>query len=180
MLMQIGQTANRALTCDAHDVGGMLIDCHGRIRQFIRVARALAHPRPLPDGQAVDGAERVLRYFTIGLPLHVQDEDETVLPRLRGRASVVDAALDRMFAEHQAVPALCERLAAACRAVMADPAGRLGMLDTLGPLVAEVEGHFEPHLQNEEAVIIPALRLLEPPLQQAMLAEVRARRVPRT
>ena len=85
VLTRLGRGAGAA------DAVGLLLDCHERIRAFTAMASRLAAPGdPGPDAIR-DAAARVHRYFAEALPLHAQDEEESLAPRLRGR----DPDLDR-------------------------------------------------------------------------------------
>ncbi|HEX9400550.1 MAG TPA: hemerythrin domain-containing protein [Anaeromyxobacter sp.] len=53
-------------------------------------------------------------YFTEALPLHARDEEESVLPRLHGRDSAVDAELAAMEREHREHGPPLEVLVRAC------------------------------------------------------------------
>lgn len=158
------------------DLVGLLLECHQRIRTFTRLAQEVGRRAELPAAEAVEACARVERYFVQALPLHVEDEEASLLPRLRGRRADVDAALEVMHAqhaEHQA--ALTALLAAAAEVRRAPGAGhaRGRLLAAATALSAE----FERHLANEEQVLFPAVRaLLDEGAQAQVIAELRARR----
>src|SRR5690606_4040223 len=114
----------------------LFLECHGRIRAFPGIALRLGEQEDVPPEEVVDASARCLRYFTEALPLHIADEEESLLPLLRGREAAVDAALDLMHAQHEAhdpllaelVDALRERRGApeatSARARLAPPARR--------------------------------------------------------
>lgn len=83
----------------------MLEACHERVERslalLLRLAGHLAQQGA--DGQARDAARDVLRYFDIAAPLHHEDEERHVLPRLR--AAGRDDLADRIAAEHRAMHA---------------------------------------------------------------------------
>src|SRR5690606_21871845 len=130
----------------------LLLACHGRIREFIALAVAIGERADVSDDEVADASARVQRYFSVALPLHVEDEEQGVLPRLHGRSAEVDAALDRMCDEHDrhAAPLrrLCE-LAASLRACPRDASARAALADVGRRLRAELE----PHLEAEERVV---------------------------
>lgn len=95
MLTRLGAPAT------PEDAVGLLLECHHRIRTFLALARRIAAAGPGDRGDVADSAARVTRYFTQALPLHARDEEESVLPRLRGRAADVDVALEVMAREHR-------------------------------------------------------------------------------
>jgi hemerythrin-like domain-containing protein len=121
------------------------------------------------------GTER--RYFREALPLHVADEEESLAPRLRGREPVLDAALERIGAEHRRHEPLLAQLVATCEALVTAPDRLAELRGTLVETAAPLASEFEAHLGEEERVVIPALRrLFSPELREALANEVRERR----
>src|SRR5262245_34207953 len=103
----------------AGDLVELLLDCHRRIRRFVSSARHLADAEAVTDAEAREAAATTARYFTVALPLHVRDEEESIVPRLAGRDPQVDAALREMARQHldhlqplAQLVALLERIAA--------------------------------------------------------------------
>jgi hypothetical protein len=68
----------------------LLLECHERIRHFARLALKLAGTRDLPPAEVAEAAAAVRRYFAEALPLHAADEEESMMPRLRGRDPAVE------------------------------------------------------------------------------------------
>jgi iron-sulfur cluster repair protein YtfE (RIC family) len=155
---------------------GQLLDCHGRIRELNDLALRLGEAVAPRDQEVADAATRVRRYFAEALPLHVRDEEDSILPRLRGRDPRVDEALERMHREHEEHDPQLARLLAAATALAQSPAQHGQLAPALREAAAELAGAFLPHLRSEEEVIFPALAQLPPELQETILAEVRARR----
>jgi iron-sulfur cluster repair protein YtfE (RIC family) len=172
MLISLGTRA------PPEDLVGLLLECHQRIRTFARLAQDVGRRRELPDTEVVEACARVERYFVQALPLHVEDEEHSLLPRLRGHRADVDAALDAMHAQHdEHAPFLAAMLAASAevRATPSDARARDRLLAAATALSAE----FERHLVNEEQVLFPAVReLLGADAQAQAIAELRARRQP--
>ena len=79
MLNQISPLATQPKSEDAVD---LLIGCHQRIRHFTGVAIKLAHAQGAEPEEVVQAAAGAHRYYTISLPLHEADEEETLRPRL--------------------------------------------------------------------------------------------------
>src|SRR5512138_2428637 len=96
------------------DVVDALLDCHQRIREFTSLAVRLAGARGLPDEEIRDAAARVHRYFSVALPLHARDEEESLLPRLEGLDPDVDRELAEMMREHAEHGDPTDRVVAAC------------------------------------------------------------------
>jgi iron-sulfur cluster repair protein YtfE (RIC family) len=149
------------------DVVDRLVECHGRIRDVLALAEKIATTPDVPADELRAAAERVRRYLTEALPLHVADEEQELLPRLRGRSVEVDAALATMHGEHHEHDPLVGRMIAACEA--ADPAAVGAVVATLAPAMRE-------HLELEEKVVFPALRALPIEDQDAIVAAMKARR----
>jgi len=159
------------------DAVDLLLECHGRIRAFLGMARRLGEARNEPAGAVSGAAMQVHRYFTLALPLHARDEEDSILPRLRGRDQRVDRELEAMVREHREHGGPLRRLVEACAAIGADP----GRLPALGGVVVEsaagLDRHFLHHLAREEDVIFPAVRrLLDPEADARIVREIRERR----
>ncbi|BDG02988.1 hemerythrin domain-containing protein [Anaeromyxobacter oryzae] len=161
----------------AGDAVDLLLECHERIRFFLAMARRLAEAGPADREGVPEAAARVRRYFTQALPLHARDEEESILPRLRGRDPAVDAALDAMAREHAEHEGPLGRLVAACEAVAAAPARHAELAPVIGAATAELERHFSGHLRREEEIVFPAMRrLLDRGADADIVRELRARR----
>lgn len=158
------------------DLVDMLLECHVRIRSFAALAVAVAERSDTPSLEVVHACVRVERYFTEALPLHVRDEEESILPRLRGQSSAVDAALGSMHDQHDLHVDVVARVLAAATALRSsprDPGARAALLLVARPLRVVLE----PHLTAEEEIIFPAVRaLLSAADQAAIVRELRERR----
>jgi len=164
-------------TVAPEDAVGLLLECHGRIRAFLTLARRIADAGGEQDEAVRDAAARVRRYFCEALPLHAQDEEESIVPRLRGREATVDAELETMAQEHREHSGPLTRLVSACEELTRDPARLPELAPTVRDATEELERHFADHLRREEAIIFPALRrLLVPSEDAALMREMRARR----
>jgi len=155
----------------------LILECHERIRAFLATARRIADAVGAPPAQIAEAAAAVDRYFTVALPLHAEDEERSILPRLRGRDGATDAALSAMVEEHLAHQATVRALTAICAELSVGP-GRLAILaPSLHATVSWLERHFADHLGGEEAVVIPAMeRLLTAAEDAALAVEMRGRR----
>ncbi|UJR84134.1 hemerythrin domain-containing protein [Sandaracinus amylolyticus] len=170
MLLSIGK--KRSAT-DLHD---LVLDCHERIRHFTALAVKLATLDASAEERAGVAAS-VARYFEKALPLHIRDEDESILPRLRGRAPDVDAALTRMHDEHEEHDAMRAELVERTLAIAIDPQVYPEHVERLRTLAPALRDALHLHLESEERVIVPALpRLLSVDERRAVIAEMRARR----
>lgn len=170
MLVSIGKRRQSAELVD------LLLECHGRIRQFVRLAADVGERLDLPVSEVEDACARVERYFVEALPLHVRDEEESILPRLSGRSDALDQALSAMRAQHHEHEPVLAQLLAAVRAVRAAPGGSGGRLE-LKQVAEQLTSAFEEHLKLEEALIFPELQALLTDAERArIVSELRARR----
>jgi iron-sulfur cluster repair protein YtfE (RIC family) len=155
----------------------LLMECHGRIRQFAALAVHVGRHRDSPDDECVEACARVERYFTEALPLHVADEEESLLPRLRGQDADVDRALATMAEQHAHHEPMLAALLDASMGVRerpSDPERRAALYEAAVALEAELINH----LQLEEQVVLPAIgQHLSADDQTQIVDELRARRV---
>lgn len=173
MLHSIGRRPDIA----PDDVVGPLLACHERIRMFSGMAERLgsgAHSRE----EVAEAASRVARYFRVALPLHVDDEELSIRPRLIAAAAParVLEALDAMTSEH--VP--LEELLAALLPRWSELAREPERLDVLRRALAsdaeELRVRFDAHLEAEERLIVPAIGAALASAGLAIREEMRARR----
>lgn len=170
MLHTIGRAPRNA------DLVELLVECHARIRFFTGLAIAVGERGDASWEDIIDGCERVERYFTLALPRHIRDEEDSILPRLRGRSAELDTALLAMAAEHASHTSGLEELCKRCVTVRTNPADP-GARAALAQVARHLSAEFEPHLKNEEELIFPAIRkLLSTEEQSDIVVELRARR----
>jgi len=177
MLVGLGTAAPRLHDGDLVD---LLLDCHRRIRRFAGLARQLGDGHAAAHDDVRQTAESVRRYFTVGLPLHVRDEEDSILPRLRGRNLTIDRALAAMAVEHEEHQPGLSQVIGSC-GIIADStsSGQAAARRALTACATALEAAFTAHLAAEEAIILPGIRrLLDAEQQAAILAELRARRLP--
>lgn len=171
MLTQLGRKKQ------PEDIVDLLVECHERIRRFIGYAERLGAADGIPDEDAAELAAAVHRYFTEAFPLHVDDEERSVLPRLQGREPDVDRALSTMRQEHARHDALVAELVALCAALMRDPTQHGDLRPRLAAVSADLATELESHLQQEETIVFVAIRkLLSSAERRQVVDELRARR----
>ncbi|WP_242341025.1 MULTISPECIES: hemerythrin domain-containing protein [Anaeromyxobacter] len=167
-------TGTRSL---AEEAVAVLLECHGRLRSFIELADRLAVAGAMGAEEVARAAAGIRQYFAEALPLHAQDEEESVLPRLAGRDRQVDAALVTMHRDHAGHALAVSHVLAVCSELVASPGRREELAPALIAAVATLREHFSHHLVLEEEVIFPALRTLLGDGARADIArELRARR----
>lgn len=170
MFVTIGRRAQ------TEDLVDLLSECHQRIRMFSRLAVDLGEREGAPPEDVADDCDRCARYFGEALPLHVEDEERSVLPRLAGQRAEVDEALavmERQHLEHgPQLAALIEALHG-LRSEPEEPRLRAELQAVAGPLARALE----EHLRGEEQIVFPAIRaLISPEEQRLAVRELRARR----
>lgn len=150
----------------------MLLACHERVQRSLDLLQRLqAHvANHGADAQAREAATDVLRYFDIAGPLHHQDEERHVLPRLR--ASGQGELAQRLAGDH----AEMTRQWAALRVPLADlAAGRAATLNAQA--CAAYAQLYAAHMAAEESKAFPcAAERLADGDRDRMGAEMAARR----
>jgi hemerythrin-like domain-containing protein len=177
MLNQIKVSRPSSSIEDAID---MLLGCHERIRHFSSVAVKLAHAQGASPADIVEAANGLLRYFTIALPLHEADENDSLRPRLRRalpKGELAESALDAMVEQHEFIDEVAEQLVPLWRMVKSNPE----KLDEVSGEMCQLSGRlndlFSAHLQLEEETIFPALqRFVRGEELESMVREMKERR----
>lgn len=158
------------------DLVELLMDCHERIRRFSALAYRIATDPDATPEERSEACSAVERYFTEALPLHVQDEEESILPRLLGRSVTVDFALATMAEQHGSHEAALDKLLAACRAVRAAPSDEKAKAALESAASSLIEA-FDEHLALEESVILPAIASqMSSDMRTKVVDELRSRR----
>jgi len=176
MLNQI--TPSRSPNQPPEDALDLLVGCHQRIRYFTSASARLAHAQGATDHEIRMTAAGVYRYYSVSLPLHEADEEDTLRPRLDALGDEhVHHALTAMHDQHQAIDELIERLLPLLLMVERNPAALEQAGGEMCAITKALEEIFAAHLQLEEEVIFPAIRENLPDNTRAeMLTEMQARR----
>lgn len=180
---------HRAMTTPLPGFGGpavtfeqpfeMLEACHDRVRDRLALLRKLvAHVDAQGhDAQSRAAARDVMRYFDVAAPLHHQDEELHVFPKLLAQGTAEQAGLVRaLLTDHERMGGIWSRLRV--------PLSRWGDPGVSGPigqdtrqLVDEFCAVYDSHLANEERLAFPAVRpLVDEQELVAMGAEMQRRR----
>lgn len=157
----------------------LLIECHGRIRQFTDISIRLAEAEGAPLEEIREAAKRLVRYFTIALPLHSEDEDDSLHPRLSASKAPpeVKDAIDEMVKEHGPIHQTIDELVILWEKLVDNPERHDELRPRLGEHAERLSLLFEPHLAKEETIIFPAAKShLGQEELDAILEELRARR----
>jgi hemerythrin-like domain-containing protein len=157
-------------------VADLLADCHARIRYFASLAVRICDECCPVDAR--EAAARIRRYFVEAYPLHVADEHESILPRLRARAPESEPMLQKLESEHRCLESKLPELLALCDALEhGDEAACKSAVAKLRSLGECMHTLLDAHLDNEEQNLFPLLRekLTEEDVA-AIRGEFRARR----
>jgi hypothetical protein len=139
----------------------MLMGCHQRIRHFSGMALKLVAAQEASPRQIELAAESLLRYFTVALPLHEADENESIQPRLRRAApeeSLAGPAVDAMVEQHRSIDEIVERLIPLWELLQHNPGMLPEVSNEMGHLAKTLETMFGLHLQLEEETVFPGMR----------------------
>lgn len=155
----------------------LLLECHQRIRSFCGLACRIGERSDYGSDEVAEACLGVIRYFTQALPLHVQDEEQSILPRLIGKQPQVDEALAILRSQHVSHQRPLERLVILCRE-LAQPStasAELGL--ELRSLASGLERELSEHLELEESLVFPAIpAYLSAGVQAEVVHELRTRR----
>lgn len=158
---------------------GVLFECHQRIRTFGQLAITLATRTDLPSDELSEACIRCIRYFSEALPHHVADEDESIVPRLRGHRPDVDAALQTMSQQHIEHQPLLRDFLQQLHDIQKAPTD-LGLRAAFAGQATVLAAEFAKHLELEERVIFPALNtLLTEDERNQIIRELPQRRIPK-
>lgn len=161
---------------EPEDLVSLLLACHARIRSFAGWAASLGPGEALSEAQVKDTAERCARYFHEAFPLHVRDEEESVMPRLLALSEETAIALGSMEQEHAEHGPEVRVMVALLRATACAPSD-MALRARLHALATPLAEALEAHLAMEEAQIFPAIALhLTRDAQAEAVRELRARR----
>ena len=148
---------------------GLLSDCHRRIERFLEQllhVTETAGGRPLDPAQR-DALEAALRYFREAAPLHTQDEEASLFPRLRASglpaARAALAALERLEADHDRADAAHAEVDRLGRAWLTDGTLPEAAAGRLAALLGDLRETYRRHIAVEDSQIFPlANRALTP------------------
>ncbi|QDL55861.1 hemerythrin domain-containing protein [Rhodoferax aquaticus] len=168
----------------------MLSACHERVeRSLALLERLMVHvARMGADASARQAALDVMRYFDLAAPLHHQDEELHVFPRLLAGPDVALQQLaHRLIAEHRSMELAWQEARASLVALVEETSGGE---QAIGPpqrpvwptdaQLAQLRAFaqlYRRHLSDEDRLVYPvALSHLDPSSLQHMGEEMEARR----
>lgn len=188
MLSQI--QAKKSVATEEKTPTDMLMGCHARIRHFSTMAVRLSEAVNAPAEEITRAAESIYRYFTVALPLHEQDENFSLHPRLKKAANLpastsetsllrelAGPAADAMVEQHESIDQLVERLLPLWTILRASPERIAELAPEMSQTAKALSEIFDAHLKLEEETVFPAMeQLLSEEQLQELLAEMKARR----
>lgn len=164
----------------------MLEACHERVQRSLQLLQKL-QAYLLTNGHdtsAAQAAQDVLRYFNVAAPLHHQDEELHVFPRLLALGdAALSTAVQQLIADHRVMEAAWAPAAAVLRHIAHKAKG--SSVERWQPLDApqthalqSFAALYGPHISIEERLVYPRARaLLLPQELQTMSADMVRRRV---
>jgi hemerythrin-like domain-containing protein len=173
--IQIG-SAPPVLERDAVD---MLLACHQRIRSFTSIAVRLAVAAGAPPPEIANAAGAVHRYYSVALPLHEADENDSVYPRLRHRLAdpAETASLQAMVDQHGPIDAVVAELLPRWEKLQSAPEQLSSLADEIRRNAACLQELWREHLALEEEIVFPLIRArLTPDDLLAIHREMKQRR----
>jgi hemerythrin-like domain-containing protein len=162
---------------NSQDALSWLLSCHERIRHFTKLAQTLAASTKASEAEIIEAARAVHRYFTVALPLHEQDEEESLSPKIFGRENEIDDALSQMKQEHRAVDSIVAEMTKTLQALIDGPSTLSLLAKDLHEQSTQLSLLWETHLKQEEELIFPfAKKLLDETQLETLRQEMRSRR----
>ena len=157
----------------------MLSGCHQRIRMFCDLAQRLP-AQPAPAEEVAEAASRLCLYFGTALPLHEQDEEDTLHRAMQAAgAPGMDALFARLRKEHRTIEEVLQELLPRWESLKESPELLAAEKEKLGQDAEALAAAFAPHLDMEENELYPlARRVLSADVLADMLRAMRARREP--
>lgn len=158
----------------------LLLGCHERIRYFTRMALRFAKFPDAAVQEVTSAAEALVRYFSIALPLHEADENESIFPRLHGAVPaghIVFESVEAMLSQHRAINELLQKMIPLWQTIQSQPVELPHLAAELTALANRLRLQFDAHLAMEEEIIFPAMEKLLPSTELEQIeTEIYARR----
>jgi hemerythrin-like domain-containing protein len=147
------------------------------MRQFTALAAELAARPSVPPEEVREVATRIHRYFTVALPLHEEDEERSLFPRLLARAQELGPQIAALREDHTAHAERVAALLAVCGGLQAAPERADVLREALARAAQALAETWSVHLTREERDVFPAVRtVLSAEERAAIRQEMRDRR----
>lgn len=153
----------------------LLLECHERIRRFTNLALKLVTAEGT-DEQIADAARSLVSYFGRAFPLHAQDEDISLRPRLEA-AGYSSPELRSLSGQHDDMHHVLDGLLLRWGMILDAPGLRGTLRDKLDTETRELARLIDAHLAMEEEKVFPFVReVLTLEQDREIVREMRARR----
>lgn len=149
-----------------------LMACHRRIEDRLATLERVVPFLQSRESEALEAIGSSVRFLDSNGVLHTADEEESLFPRLRSKASEEETALfDRLEADHEAAEAVYAELKAVAVELGNEPADAAGLVQQFSDLVGRLCAIYRRHIREEDTLLIPIARRL---LSEQELAEIAA------
>jgi iron-sulfur cluster repair protein YtfE (RIC family) len=161
----------------ANDIVDLLLACHRRIVEHLVIARRIANADATTNPESIRmAAHRVRRYFGDAFPLHKQDEEDDIFPRLLGRGDELDAAIGELIRDHDVHDAQVAAIVELCARIEHDPTQHRALASRLTDTVQALGHELDAHMKLEERIVFPAIAMMATLEKQEILVAMRNRR----
>jgi iron-sulfur cluster repair protein YtfE (RIC family) len=164
---------------ETKDILQLLLEGHEQLRGFTALAVQLGHSQGASPLELSEAARRLLRYFTHELPLHLEEEEQGLLPRLFTTPLTQELIqqLWELEKQHDEFEARLERLMPLWTTVARTPERYPQLAERLAREGRQFLTAAEKHVLMEERVLFPFVReRFSPDALVALAAEVLLRR----
>jgi hemerythrin-like domain-containing protein len=151
----------------------LLLESHKHIRTFAAQAAQLGQAQGQSPAQLSESASRIIRYFTLGLPLHIEDEDYALVPHLFATRLPTEMIkhLWEIGRQHEELEQLVDELVPSWAAVRDTPERHAELAHRLTVQGRRLLALVEDHLTLEEQQLFPLIRSRLTPETLAVLGQ---------
>lgn len=158
----------------------LMSDCHRRIESFLATLQHLAEHASDAELTDTERSEltRALTYFSEAAPLHTQDEEVSLFPRLMKAAPhKAGPVLERLESDHRTAEAAHARVEALGQRWLGDGTLPVDDREALRGLLADLSAIYGEHIQLEDETLFPlATEVLDGNTLHEIGREMEARR----
>ena len=175
MPVQIGALADASFD----DPLRMLSDCHRRILSFASLLDRLAREfggKPFDDSSR-NAIAQALHYFRTSAPLHSEDEERSLFPRIESRLHPqLRTTLEELCADHRVAETRHERIEKLYRHWLSDRTLPPELVDELLTQTSLLLASYRSHIETEDRKLFPAAKSLLSPEEIAAIGQELAQR----
>ena len=138
----------------------LLLDSHRHIRASAALAAQLGQTEGTSPSELAETASRVIRYFTLGLPMHIEDEDYALVPHLFA-TSLPEEMMRHLWElgrQHEELELMVDELLPLWAAVRDTPERHTELAGRLLVQGRRLQALLEDHLTLEEQQLFPLIR----------------------